>query len=77
MDLISKAIYHKAVPGVVLVIEGAGLRTRRAARELIDGASRAIGAEPRRRHCHAVRSAPVSFVRLGSTHNYGTTTISR
>jgi hypothetical protein len=30
---------------------------------LIDRDGRAIGAEPRRRHCHAVCSAPVSFVR--------------
>ena len=50
--------------GVVSVIEGAGLRTQRAAAlELIDGAGRAIGAELRRRHFHAVRSAPAIFVR--------------
>jgi hypothetical protein len=42
--------------GVASVIEGAGLRTQRAAAlELIDSAGRALGAELRRRHFHAVR----------------------
>jgi hypothetical protein len=42
--------------GVVSVTEGAGLRTQRAAAlELFDSAGRALGAELRRRHFHAVR----------------------
>jgi hypothetical protein len=50
--------------GLVSIIDGGELPAQRAsALDLIDNAGRAIGAELSRRHFHAVRSAPVSFVR--------------